>query len=186
MEATSVSQFSCLKRNLAATVDNSLRLYIDGVEITGLPNGGNYGFADVVDLPCYTRLIAIHGNNVGSVGGILASTDDDYVLTNSSWRCSNVNHPGWEQIDFDDSAWVTPTEYGRNGEGVWGVISGISSNAVWIWFTQPTDPGPIDDNLYCRKLLGIKIKLFCHNNYESFYFISVFAKHIIIGIFVKK
>ena len=157
--STTVSQFSCLRRNLSVTVDDQLRLYIDGFEITGLPNVNIWNQPDVVDLPCTTRLIAIRGGNLGGAAGILASTDDDYVLTNSSWKCSNISHPGWEEIDFDDSAWLSAIEYGRNGEGVWGVIPGISSNAEWIWLRQFTSAQePMDNDVYCRKNLGKQLK----------------------------
>lgn len=133
------------------TVDDFLWLYIDGVEITDLPNSIHHDTPDVIDLPCTTRLIGIHGRNDFSVSGIVASTDDNYVLTNSSWKCSNVNYPGWAEIDFDDSAWVSAMEYGNNGGNDWVYIPTISSDAEWIWLRQDE---PMDIDVYCRKKLG--------------------------------
>lgn len=156
--ATSVSKFSCQKRNLSVTVDDELRLYIDGIEITGLQNAEDYGKPDLVDLPCTTKLIAVHGSNgpAGDVAGILASTDDNYILTNSSWKCSNVSQIGWVEIDFDDSTWIPALEYGHNeDDDDWVLVPGISSGAFWIWLRQYTsDNDPMDRDVFCRKRLG--------------------------------
>jgi len=141
------------------TVDDILRLYIDGVEITDLPNSEFHDIPDVVNLPCTTRLIGIHGSNGpdGAVAGIVASTDDNYVLTNSSWKCSNVSYPGWAEVDFDDSAWESALEFGNNGGNGWVHIPAISSDAEWIWLRQYySDWELMDSNVYCRKRLGKK------------------------------
>ena len=154
-EATSVPQISCLERNLSITVDDILKLYYDGVEITDLPNSELTHEVDVVELPCTTRLIAVHGRQgpAKQFAGIIASTDDEFVLTNTSWKCLNVSQPGWEEIDFDDSDWLLAIEYDNKKQ------SEISSNASWIWLRQwnsltNSTYEEMDLEVYCRKRLG--------------------------------
>lgn len=154
LEATSAIGSSCPIRNLSVCVDDFLRLYIDGIEITDLPNADIFNLPDVVDLPCTTRLIAIHGRNGDSVTDalIVASTGDDYVLTNSTWKCSNVSQFGWEEVDFDDAAWVPAIEYGHNGNSNFPYLPGVSTNAAFIWLRTNTAP-EMDVDVYCRKRL---------------------------------
>ena len=160
LEATSVPEFLCPQRNLTVTVDFYLRLYFDGIEVTDLPNSDVWKQPDVVELPCNTTLITIHGrNDLIYYAAIVASTDDEYILTNSSWKCSNVSQNGWEEIDFDDSAWMNAIEYAYNGEDPWGFAPGISTNASWMWLRQynglPNSTyEEMDQEVYCRKRLG--------------------------------
>ena len=100
-------------------MDNSLTLYIDGVLQTSLPHCSNWQIADSVPLPDRARSIAVHGYDLGVVAGILASSDDDSLLSNSNWKCTNVFYDNWMDADFDDSSWPSATPICANGEGVW-------------------------------------------------------------------
>ena len=96
----------CKSRNLSITADDILiHLFIDGREITDLKNADNWQYLDTLDLPCTARIIAIEANDSAGVGAILASTDDGYIKTNSSWKCTNTTIEGWQEVDFNDSTW---------------------------------------------------------------------------------
>ena len=59
-------------------------------------------------------MIAVKVVNDGSVDvGLLATIDDDEIVTDSSWKCSAVLHENWASVHYDDSAWPAATELGQ-------------------------------------------------------------------------
>ena len=140
-------------RKLTITVDNSMRLYIDGTEKAGLVNANDWTKADTVDLPWTARTIAVQGTDHFVVGGILASADDGSILTDSSWKCTNAYHNGWQLADYDDSSWPSAYAIAVHQTSPWRLVPGIKTNAYWIW--TPKYQGG-DLVVYCRKDIGIK------------------------------
>lgn len=145
---------------LDVTADTQYFLYVDG-QITGdEPNFDNATAADRVILPPLTRLIAINGQLFDSQGGILASvstSNGNYLLTSSQWKCFNRLVAGWDQLGFDDSAWPAATQIGLNGNNPvfdYGCIAGISPDAYWIW-TSAFSGGTRDRNAFCRGYLPL-------------------------------
>lgn len=49
--------------------------------------------------------------------------------SDSSWRCSKTNAPGWEATDFEDSKWVLAKTLGRHGIRPWGRITPFDTPA---------------------------------------------------------
>jgi len=143
----------CPSRKLTITVDNTMRLYIDGTEKTGLVNANDWTKADTVDLPWTARVIAVQGTDVGAVAGILASTDDGSILTDSSWKCTNVYYEGWQLVDFDDSCWPSAHVIALHQTSPWTLVEGIKTNAYWIWTPKYTGGDLV---VYCRKNIGIE------------------------------
>src|SRR6218665_1742468 len=129
-----------------------MRLYVDGTEKTGLVNANDWMKADTVDLPWTARVIAVQGTDLHVVGGILASTDDGSILTDSSWKCTNVLYRGWQLIGFDDSSWPSAYVISLHQTTPWTLVPGIKTNAYWIW--TPKNKGG-DLVVYCRKNLGL-------------------------------
>ena len=155
ISAPSVPLLPC-PRKLSITVDNQMRLYVDGTEKTGLVNANDWMKADTVDLPLNARVIAVQGTDLHVVGGILASTDDGSILTDSSWKCTNVLYKGWQLVDFDDSSWPSAYAISLHQTTPWTLVPGIKTNAYWIW--TPKYQGG-DLVVYCRKYIGRPIKL---------------------------
>ena len=132
-------------------MDNFLTLYIDGVLQTSLMESSNWQIADSVPLPVGARSIAVHGYDLGVIAGILASSDDDSILTNSNWKCTNVFHDNWMDVDYEDLSWPSATQICVNGVGIWGWIDGISRNAYWIWTPNYiSSANNWDQSVYCR------------------------------------
>ena len=52
----------------------------------------------------------------------------------------------WLAADFDDSSWPTAQDAGDNGVAPWGLRSGISGEAHWIWTHENED----HDAVFCR------------------------------------
>ena len=139
---------ACQSRTLSITVDNSMELYIEGVKINCLPNHNNWQLADAVTLPCAARVIAVKGVDYGVIAGILASTDDGSLLTDSSWKCTNQHFSGWETVEFDDSQWPAAHQVAIHETLPWKIVPGIRTNAYWIWTRNYVNG---DWTVYCRK-----------------------------------
>ena len=137
---------SCSEERFVITVDNDYNLYFDGVEQTDVPDHDDWHNTDSLDLSRYTRVIALRGNNTLGVAGILASTPDGFILTNSTWKCSNTWYAQWNDVVFNDSSWQPAVEIGLNGSPPWFQISSVHANASWIWNNQ----GFTDLIIYCR------------------------------------
>ena len=138
------------------TVDNEYSLYFDGKEQTNLQNNNKWEKTDSLNLPGNTRVIAVMASNWlddGNVGpaGILASTKDGFILTNSTWKCSNTSNDSWTNVGFDDSSWQQAVEIGPKGYKTWvhGQISAIDENAKWIWYGTEH----VKETIYCRRNL---------------------------------
>lgn len=61
------------------------------------------------------QVLAVEVTNDGSADvGLLVSLvgASGVVVSDASWRCSNVYAEHWPDIDFDDSAWPAATEIG--------------------------------------------------------------------------
>lgn len=120
-----------IKRTLTIAVDDRVyALFIDGKRISGLEYANEWQYSDSVALPGNAQLIAVRGVNIYGDAGVLASTDDGYILTNTSWKCAIDKERGWQNIDFDDSSWPNAFEimpYSKKQ------IIGIRDDALWIW-----------------------------------------------------
>lgn len=130
---------------LNLTADNAVRhLYIDGCESTYLTNWNVWEIADSVVLSLTASVIAVEiGNDVGDVGGLLASTDT--IRTDGTWKVTTNYTPGWMDMNFDDTTWNNATTYGYNGVGPWKARPGISEDAQWI-----STENNLDTTIYFR------------------------------------
>ena len=94
-------------------------------------------------IPGNTRVISVAGIDKGYQFGILGSFSNGLV-TNASWKCNDIEYPGWNSPDFDDSNWQVAVEVANHGDWPWYIIAGIASTAKWIWTVRQPD------NVYCR------------------------------------
>lgn len=141
-------------RNLTISGDDSYRIFYNGAELTGIPIDNVWNTPNVIDLPCIVKVIAVQGINYGDKGGIIASTNDGYVLSNSSWKCRNVSVVGWQNVSFDDRLW--PPAYQIQPYFDCEPLSAIRKEAYWIWTSQydAGAPNP-DNNIFCRLTLWL-------------------------------
>lgn len=147
------NQASCTDADFVCTVVEKLELYIDGAQVSDLPNANTWTAADAVRLPGSASLIAIKGETDGGVRGLLAS--GAFATTDGSWKCTNIFYNGWAGEDYDDSFWPAATVIGAHGDSPWGTISGISDDAQWIWTEKPLIGDASVKIVYCRKKRGI-------------------------------
>ena len=100
------------------------------------PNVGSYiitGTASLITVHVWSKSRAM----------FLASTPDDWFLSNSSWKCSTPVG-GWSVDPFDDTGWPYAVELGSNDGSFLPPVPGISPNARWI-----TSPTPLME-MICR------------------------------------
>jgi len=153
---------------LNISVDNSFRLYFDGVQQL-LQHADNWTLCDRLLLPGTTQVIAIAGHNNEWAAGVLASSDDLTVITPCSntnstpsgavWKCTNKapTDDSWTRPGFNDSAWwlAVPSEANVDGTSR-GAVPCVSAAACWIWSNCiVTPPGQTkitgwDVDAYCR------------------------------------
>lgn len=134
---------------MTATCDNKMKVYFDGVR-QAAPSAGlnNWPQSTTFRLPAGTKVVGIECDDVGVVGGILASFSNGMV-TDDTWQCSSRFSPTWASFSFEGN-WPSAYTIGRHGMSPWNTIRRISSNAKWIW-----TPGwhYQDRRVYCRKVI---------------------------------
>lgn len=98
--------------------------------------------------------IAIRVSDVGGAAGLLGQLrlNGEPVATSSEWKVSHTAPVGWEQPNFNDSAWALATEHGSSGNAPWGAVTGfpVSSDAQWIWSANLNNR----NDLYLRIKVG--------------------------------
>lgn len=147
--------------------DDKMELYADGIQI-GKDNG-KWFMSKIYKLPSTTKVVAIHGFNIGGPAGIIGSFSTGLV-TDQTWRCTNKKYPKWQSPAFDDSAWPGAEVVKRNDK-----IKGpsIAKEAKWIWTSRSSDL-----NVYCRNTLGqcicsyIQLNLFFTNDVDWFQWVK--------------
>ena len=139
--------FSTELFNITVTADDHVYVYdVDGSILLSSSGWWNTETVTYDADPCVLALKAV---DYGEGGGLLASTSTG-VVTDDSWKCSTSLTLDWYQASFDDSGWDDARFITVHGSGPWGVRSGISLDANWIW----ADVTPTAfTTAYCRKQL---------------------------------
>ena len=81
------------------------------------------------------------------------SCNDQFLRTDTTWRVSASQSPGWNTVAFNDSAWSMATSEGAHGTGPpWGASPPMppSTQAHWIWNRDSRVSGDFS-TLYFRK-----------------------------------
>ena len=132
----------CCAVTLTITVDNEVHVYHGG-RVVHSDVTWQYSSTVTLDDAC---VLAVKGVHYGGYG-ILASTSTG-VVSDASWKCSDVEQSGWHLAGFDDAAWSQAQVLAAHGAWPWLHIGGISAQATWIW-AQGSAATPV----YCRKTL---------------------------------
>ena len=76
---------------------------------------------------------------------IIVSTNDSYILTNSSWKCTNETPAAnWIEDGYDDNCWPNARSESVNDE-LADINPDINPNALQIWTWSI-----LDNLVYCR------------------------------------
>jgi alpha-L-rhamnosidase len=115
------------------TADDSFVLHVNGKQVAHSPQvADSWRTAVDADLTADLRpgrnVIAIQAANAqpgpsGLVGRLHIETADANpidIVTDAAWQSSDVDTPGWQQPDFDDSTWPASLVAAAYGSGPWG------------------------------------------------------------------
>jgi len=105
---------------IVLSCDNECSVFVNGKEVaTGLDR---WGFLNVIDLdvaPVGDTVIAVHAKNRDGPAALALwflwkdeKGESHFMATDSEWRVSEVEVPGWERVGFDASKWAAATERG--------------------------------------------------------------------------
>jgi alpha-L-rhamnosidase len=123
---------------LLAAVDNSFHAYINGKDAG---TGSGWTVAPSVSIANLLKpgrnVIAVSATNTepGPAGftamARVTFTDGSIqrIAANSNWKSSNMRSAGWNNAEFDDSAWKPAMVVASIGDGPWGKIA-TSGNSL--------------------------------------------------------
>ncbi|ESN94085.1 hypothetical protein HELRODRAFT_180253 [Helobdella robusta] len=135
---------------LTITVDDELsEFYVNGDSVpiqSNFPNANTWKKNDTYDLTGSIYVLAIRSHNVRDLGGLIAKTLDDHILTNSTWKCLKEAYDGWYEVGYDDSSWPAANKGRRNGN----LANTPKEFHPAYWITEPKDTFG-DSYFYCRK-----------------------------------
>jgi hypothetical protein len=143
----------CKPMTLSITAADKLSgLYLDGVSLPISPYPSPLP-ADAwrtprnIPIPAASQVLAVKAESASpGAAGVLASVNDDYLLSGADWKCSAASANNWYMPSFDDSLWsqavVTDSNPGKLHPEP--AVDGISNNASWIWTADNKSP------IYCR------------------------------------
>ena len=125
-------------------VDDRGEIYADGKQV-----GSTKKWSEVWSslIPKTTRVVAVHVQNTGRKGFLIASFSNGFK-TSEEWKCSENERDGWTDVDFNDAEWPaavknTGAYFDTRTEPFWG-------NATLIW----TNAGGSGREMYCRGKIG--------------------------------
>ncbi len=128
--------------SFSATCDNEFYIGIStnpNTAGTQIGYGNNWGATysgSTSSLPTTTLYLQVFGINWGGPAGFIG----EFTLSDAGFKFANgtqhlvTNTTDWyvSSVGYNASP-VTPTSWGFNGVGPWGIRGGIASSAEWIW-----------------------------------------------------
>ena len=96
-------------------------------------------------IPSVTRVLAINGTNDDLFACGMWFDSSIGLRTDTTWKCTNVWHNGWENIDYDASGWP----WAAWCTDAYRVSHGFPEPPMWIWSTGCAN----EQYAYCRKVI---------------------------------
>ncbi|ESO03157.1 hypothetical protein HELRODRAFT_174052 [Helobdella robusta] len=138
---------SSFNRNLSVNINFGFAtLYIDGEQQPNISNWNMNAATNKISVPFNAKVIAIEVLNFLQKNYIQAFSDDGYIKTDTTWRCSTLpptldsNNNNWFDPEYDDSSWPPAINVDTNFKGYYGSLR--------IWADNRYDA-------FCRKNLCI-------------------------------
>lgn len=161
-QAEVVYILEALTAKLTITAKSTLyEIFVDGSPVPRCHCNGA-SFPEEIELQPDSQLIAVTAiDTTGTCAGILASTTNDSLVTNPTWKCTTDPPPHWYTLGFDDTAWSDAYAIGPNHNVTWPAdcnnalqgIDLISANAFWIWTPSILETPFYDYTIHCRAYL---------------------------------
>ncbi|MDX1946440.1 MAG: c-type cytochrome [Pirellulaceae bacterium] len=128
--------------------DNLLTLFVNGEQVATSSEWQQPIKEDLTKrLKAGKNVIAVRGTNQGGQAAFIAQIHLEAAdgtktvfVTDGSWQCSLDPKEGWQQIEFDASAWKAPHSFGKLGVGPWGDLAIANARPAGM---AATDSGQI-------------------------------------------
>ncbi|ESO04911.1 hypothetical protein HELRODRAFT_171913 [Helobdella robusta] len=141
------SDLSAIGENLTVEADDYLQeFYINGINVMSpsrFPHAKEWNTADMYNLKGDLFVIAVRAWNTIAFGGVTISTADNYIVTNSTWKCRKDLTDGWYKINYNDSFWTDALE----GLNTYYPTSSPLARYKWIFGPQACE----HCDIYCRR-----------------------------------
>ncbi len=127
---------SVTRARIVATADDDFTLFVNGTQALHAPEAtDSWRTALTADVTGFVRsgrnVLAAVATNRGAPGstnpaGLLVrlvvetSAGQQVLVTGAGWKVAETEQSGWQQPEFDDSAWAAATVLAPYGQGVWG------------------------------------------------------------------
>lgn len=136
---------------LYATCDNQMTVYVNGKEAIASDNWESPIFRDVTDLlrtprkgeEAMRNIIAVKAHNSDGPAGLVLrlvleapKKQATTVGTDGSWRATDKNMTGWNDVNHDDASWASAAVVAKLGGGPWKISETALVGAGK--FTKPT------------------------------------------------
>ena len=129
--------------NVRATCDDYMEVWVDGLEIQGLPNRDIFRVSDRFSIPASTNVLAIKcTDDPSNNDAMILVSGDNGISSDATWRCARILDQGWTQPYFHETAgvWQSAVLLGmRTVTGINPAVHAVTSN-------------PTARTIYCRKV----------------------------------
>lgn len=135
---------------ITLSADNAEEAWLNG-DLLGISGNWFEASGYIETLKPGVNVLAVKASDAGGIAAMIAQLqwDDQIAVSDTSWKVARSAPSGWESPGFDDSQWLTATNYGAYGTAPWFKrIAGFpdDSTAQWIW----TSDNSGDDTAYFR------------------------------------
>ncbi|ESO12789.1 hypothetical protein HELRODRAFT_159374 [Helobdella robusta] len=153
------------KSTLWVTVDDAIaEFYVNGNNISvalSFPYASDWKVADSYNVSKYLHVIAVKSHNIDGAGGLVFGSSDNYIQSNTTWKCTPTLYDGWYKINYNDTFW--PAAAIGTMETVYRLSP--TNLATGHWIVNQNNCGDCAVDFYCRKNLTelVAVKN-CQNN----------------------
>jgi subtilisin family serine protease len=124
--------------DITITCDDSYELYLNGALVGTGNNWQQAQSYSSLPLQTGTNVIAVHGVDESGVAALLVDMvlNGQHKGSSSQWKVFLVESNQWNQVAFDDSSWLSATEYGDYGVAPWYYnVANMPTDTTgrWIW-----------------------------------------------------
>ncbi|MBI2806336.1 MAG: c-type cytochrome [Planctomycetes bacterium] len=131
-------KYRVVSAKLFGTCDNQMTVYINGKEAISSDDWEAPVFREVTDqfinptkiTEPVRNVIAVKAHNSDGPAGLVlrivlenSKKETIHLVTDGSWRVTDQVVKGWQQADFNDSAWASATVVARLGAKPWNKIN---------------------------------------------------------------
>lgn len=119
---------------IVVTADNGYRLFVNGVKIEEeIGPWAKWEHPESINITTHLRagenVIAAWAQDLGAEEGFVLTMKarqsdgtEFELVTDGSWKGSDVEQEGWEQVRFNDSRWQVVKVLGQMGTAPWGLV----------------------------------------------------------------